>query len=158
MNYSSSNYFISGGDASARDRFYNLVAKIDRNLTDRQHLSIRYGQNDRREMRTYNGIFDKPGADGQLPLRRANWTGAVDWTGTMSTTTVLDVRVSMSRFIDLRQRTRTRTSIWLARGFALSGFAAAAAVVSAHQHQRVQALGRIRTSAARPQHLRCNLR
>ena len=100
VNYSSSNYFISGGDASARDRFYNLVAKIDRNLTDRQHLSIRYGQNDRTEMRTYNGIFDKPGADGQFSLRRANWTGAADWTGTMSTTTVLDVRVSMSRFID----------------------------------------------------------
>jgi hypothetical protein len=56
VNYSESNYFISGGDASARDRFYNLVAKIDTNLTDRQHLSVRYGQNDRTEMRTYNGI------------------------------------------------------------------------------------------------------
>jgi hypothetical protein len=100
VNYSTSNYFISGGDASARDRFYNLISKIDRNLGDRHHLFIRYGQNDRYEMRTYNGIFDKPGADGQLPLRRANWTGGLGWTSTLGGATILDVRASMSRFID----------------------------------------------------------
>jgi hypothetical protein len=100
VNYSTSNYFISGGDASARDRFYNLVTKVDRNIGDRQHLFARYGQNDRYEMRTYNGIFDKPGADGQLPLRRANWTGGIGWTATLGGATILDVRASMSRFID----------------------------------------------------------
>jgi hypothetical protein len=100
VNYSTSNYFISGGDASARDRFYNLVMKGDRNIGDRHHLFARYGQNDRYEMRTYNGIFDRPGADGQLPLRRANWTGAVGWTGTLGHATILDLRASMSRFID----------------------------------------------------------
>jgi hypothetical protein len=100
VNYSSSNYFISGGDASARDRFYNVVAKVDRNIGDRQHLFVRYGQNDRYEMRTYNGIFDKPGADGQLPLRRANWTGGIGWTATLGGSTVVDVRASLSRFID----------------------------------------------------------
>jgi hypothetical protein len=100
VNYSQSNYFISGGDASARDRFYNLVTKVDRNLGDRSHLFVRYGQNDRTEMRTYNGIFDKPGADGQLPLRRANWTGAADWTDALGPSLILDVRMSMSRYID----------------------------------------------------------
>jgi hypothetical protein len=100
VNYSTSNYFISGGDASARDRFHNLVTKVDRNVGDRQHLFVRYGQNDRYEMRTYNGIFDKPGADGQLPLRRANWTGGIGWTATLGGATILDVRASMSRFID----------------------------------------------------------
>jgi hypothetical protein len=100
VNYSTSNYFISGGDASARDRFYNLVTKIDRNLGDRHHVFLRYGQNDRTEMRTTNGIFDKPGADGQLPLRRANWTGALDWTGALTPAVLIDVRASMSRYID----------------------------------------------------------
>jgi hypothetical protein len=100
VNYSTSNYFISGGDASARDSFYNLVSKIDRNIGDRHHLFVRYGQNDRYEMRTYNGIFDKPGADGQLPLRRANWTGGIGWTATLSGSTILDVRASMARYID----------------------------------------------------------
>jgi hypothetical protein len=100
VNYSTSNYFISGGDASARDRFYNVVSKIDRNIGDRNRLFVRYGQNDRYEMRTYNGIFDKPGADGQLPLRRANWTGGLGWTATLGGATILDVRASMSRFID----------------------------------------------------------
>ncbi len=100
VNYSSSNYFISGGDGTARDQFYNLVAKIDQNINDRHHIFLRFGQNDRKELRTYNGIFDKPGADGQLPLRRANWTGAFDWTGSLTHSVLLDVRASMSRFID----------------------------------------------------------
>jgi hypothetical protein len=100
VNYSTSNYFISGGDASARDRFYNLVTKVDRNIGDRHHMFVRYGQNDRYEMRTYNGIFDKPGADGQLPLRRANWTGGLSWTAILNPSTILDVRGSLSRYID----------------------------------------------------------
>lgn len=100
VNYSTSNYFISGGDGTARDKFYNLVAKVDQNLGDRHHMFLRFGNNDRKELRTYNGIFDKPGADGQLPLRRANWTGAFDWTATLKPTLLLDVRASMSRFID----------------------------------------------------------
>ena len=100
VQYSTSNYFISGGDASARDRFYNLVTKIDRNIGDRHRVFARYGQNDRYEIRTYNGIFDKPGADGQLPLRRANWTGGIGWTATLGGATILDARASMSRYID----------------------------------------------------------
>ena len=98
--YSQSNYFISGGDGTARDKFHNIMSKVDQNLGDKNHLFVRYGTNDRQEIRTTNGIFDKPGADGQLPLRRANWTGALDWTGTLNPSTVVGLRVSMSRFID----------------------------------------------------------
>src|SRR5262249_28681879 len=100
VNYSSSNYFISGGEASARDRFYNIISKVDQNLGDRHHVFLRYGQNDRTEMRTTNGIFDKPGADGQLPLRRANWTGSLNWPASLRATLLLDFKMSMSRFID----------------------------------------------------------
>jgi hypothetical protein len=120
LNYSTSNYFISGGDASARDRFYNLVTKIDRNLGDRQHVFLRYGQNDRTEMRTYNGIFDKPGADGQLPLRRANWTGAVAWTTTLGSATVVDLRASMARFIDPSTADPNKNFDLVAAGFSPS--------------------------------------
>ena len=98
--YSTSNYFISGGDGTARDKFYNFAAKVDQNIGDKHHMFVRYAQNDRRELRSNNGIFDKPGADGQLPLRRANWTGALNWTGSLKPTMLLDVRVSLSRFID----------------------------------------------------------
>jgi hypothetical protein len=100
VNYSTSNFFISGGDGTARDQFYNVVGKVDQNISDRNHFFVRYGMNDRREIRTYNGLFDQPGADGQLPLRRANWTGAADWTAILTPALVLDVRASMSRFID----------------------------------------------------------
>ena len=98
--YSQSNYFISGGDGAARDKFHNSMTKVDQNVGDKHHVFVRYGNNDRSEIRTYNGLFDKPGADGQLPLRRANWTGALDWTGMLNPSTIIGLRTSMSRFID----------------------------------------------------------
>ncbi len=100
VDYSTSNLFISGGDATARDTFYNIVAKVDQNIGDRHHIFVRYGTNDRTEMRTSNGLFKSPGADGQLPLKRTNYAGVFDWTATVSPTVVLDVRASMARFIE----------------------------------------------------------
>src|SRR5262249_50846418 len=38
VNYSTSNLFISGGEGTARDKFYNLVAKVDQNLGKKNHL------------------------------------------------------------------------------------------------------------------------
>jgi len=46
VNYSTSNYFVSGGDATARDEFYNLVTKIDQNISSKHRMYVRYGQND----------------------------------------------------------------------------------------------------------------
>lgn len=100
VDYSRSNLFISGGAGTARDRFYNLITKIDQNIGDRNRIFVRLGRNDRTEMRTYNGLFDKPGADGQLPLYRRNWAGVVDWTSTVSPSMVLDVRASMAQFVE----------------------------------------------------------
>jgi len=117
VNYSASNYFISGGEGTARDKFYNLVAKIDQNIGEGHHLFVRFGNNDRKELRTYNGIFDKPGADGQLPLRRANWTGAFDWTGTLRPTLLIDVRASMSRFMDPSTAEANRNFDLIGAGF-----------------------------------------
>jgi hypothetical protein len=98
--YSQSNYFISGGEGTARDQFHNSMSKVDQNIGDKHHVFVRFGENDRKELRTTNGLFDKPGADGQLPLRRANWTGAIDWTGMLSPVMIVGLRTSMSRFID----------------------------------------------------------
>jgi hypothetical protein len=120
VNYSTSNFFISGGDGTARDKFYNLAAKVDQNIGARHHVFIRYGQNDRKELRTYNGIFDKPGADGQLPLRRANWTGALDWTGSLRPTMIVDVRASMSRFFDPSTSEANRNFDLVGAGFSPS--------------------------------------
>jgi hypothetical protein len=118
--YSTSNYFISGGDGTARDKFYNLVTKVDQNINDRHHVFVRYGQNDRKELRTYNGIFDKPGADGQLPLRRANWTGAFDWTGITSPALIFNLKGGLSRFIDPSTAEANRNFDLVAAGFSPS--------------------------------------
>jgi len=97
--YSRANFFVSGGQGTARDKFYNMVAKVDQSIGDKHHIFVRYGTNDRHEMRTTNGLFDQPGANGPLPLRRANYAGVVDWTGTLKPTLILNVRVSMARYL-----------------------------------------------------------
>jgi hypothetical protein len=117
VNYSTSNFFLSGGQGTARDKFYNLVAKVDQNLGSKHHVFVRFGNNDRKELRTTNGIFDKPGADGQLPLRRANWTGALDWTATLSPSLLFVLRTSMSRYIDPTTAEANRDFDLLGAGF-----------------------------------------
>src|SRR6185503_9785547 len=117
VNYASSNFFLTGGEGTARDKFYNLVAKVDQNLGARNHVFVRFGNNDRKELRTSNGIFDKPGADGQLPLRRANWTGALDWTASLSPSLLFVLRTSLSRYIDPTTAEANRDFDLLGAGF-----------------------------------------
>ena len=99
--YAQKNLFLSGGQNPARDTFYNLTIKLDQNLSDRHRFFIRYARNDRTEIRPTNGVpADKPGVDGQDPLKRLNDTGAVDWVSTLSPTTILNVRSSYSRYVE----------------------------------------------------------
>lgn len=100
MEYSQQNYFVSGGMNPATDRFYNLVFKFDQNLGLRHRIFFRHASNDRTEWRSTNGIFDRPGADGPLPLKRVNDAYVADWVGTLSPTTVLNARASFGRYIE----------------------------------------------------------
>ncbi len=98
--YSQSNYFISGGDAAAKDSFFNYVVKIDQNLGSRNRFFFRHAANDRTETRTFNGIFSQPGADGQLPLKRVNDAYVIDWVTTLTPTFLINVRSSFSRYVE----------------------------------------------------------
>ncbi|MDQ6701591.1 MAG: hypothetical protein M3Z36_15540, partial [Acidobacteriota bacterium] len=98
--YAQSNFFISGGENSARDDFFNYVVKIDQNLGDRHRFFFRHAANDRTETRTFNGIKNSPGQDGQNPLKRVNDAYVVDWIATLTPTLLFNVRSSFSRYVE----------------------------------------------------------
>lgn len=97
--YSQQNYFVSGGNAVAKDDFYNWVVKIDHNITANHRLFFRLARNDRTESRTFNGVSGF-GEDAQDPLKRINDASVIDWVGTFNPTLIANVRGSFSRYIE----------------------------------------------------------
>jgi hypothetical protein len=95
--YSSQDYTVSGlFDA---DKYYNLAMRFDINIGSKHRLFLSEASNDRTENRPVNGIVGI-GEDGQLPFQRINDRYVLDWTATLSPTTVLDVRAANNRFIE----------------------------------------------------------
>ena len=96
--YAQKNLFLSGGVNPARDSFYNFATKVDQNLSERHRFFLRYTRNDRTEIRPTNGVAaDKPGVDGQVPLKRTNDSGVMDWISTLNPNLILNVRTSFAR-------------------------------------------------------------
>ncbi len=81
------------------DAYYNMTIKFDWTIGDKNRFFMREGSNDRTEHRPVNGIVGL-GEDGQLPFQRINDTYVLDWTSTLSPTTVLDLRASNTRFVE----------------------------------------------------------
>jgi carboxypeptidase family protein len=85
-----------------RDKYYNWVAKIDHNFGTQDRMFMRYGQNNRNEIRNFNAIPSGVAQDGQLPLERINRTGVIDWVHIFGgSSAVLNVRASASRYVEL---------------------------------------------------------
>ena len=104
--YSQKNLFLSGGQNPAIDNFYNLVTKVDQNISERQRLFVRYTRNDRTETRPTNGVrADQPGVDGQVPLKRVNDSAVIDWVGNVSASLLFNVRMSFARYVEASQGT-----------------------------------------------------
>ena len=98
--YSQQNYFFSGDPAVDKDRFYNMVAKVDQQIGQRNHIYFRVVRNDRSEMGYdgQNGIVG-PGQSGSLPEKRVNTAALIDWVGVMTPRTVLNARINWSRYL-----------------------------------------------------------
>src|SRR5262249_12072478 len=97
--YAQQNYFIPGGNAVAKDNFYNWVFKVDHNITEKHRIFFRQARNDRTELRTFNGVSG-PGEDAQDPLKRINDASVLDWVGTLNPTLIVNVRSSFGRYIE----------------------------------------------------------
>ena len=98
--YGQANYFLSGGDNPARDDFYNLVVKVDQNLGSMHRFFFRHASNDRTEDRNSNGIRNRPGQDGQHPLKRINDAYALDWVSTLTPNLIFNFRSSFARYVE----------------------------------------------------------
>lgn len=90
---------LSLPEVTDHDAYYNMTIKFDWTLGDRNRFFMREGSNDRTEHRPVNGIVGL-GEDGQLPFQRINDSYVLDWTSTLSPTTVFDIRASNTRFVE----------------------------------------------------------
>lgn len=90
------NYAPSGGDAKADFSEYNN--RIDWNINDNNRFSVRYIRNN---FNSYDVEFYPGAADvnGGFPFTRANHNIVVDYTRTLSPTSVLNVRTGMQRYL-----------------------------------------------------------
>ncbi len=90
--------FTLGGQFDA-DKYYNMNIRFDWNFGDKNRVFISEASNDRTENRPTNGIIGVA-ENGQQPFQRINDRYVLDWTSTLTPSTVLDVRIANNRFIE----------------------------------------------------------
>ncbi|HYE73686.1 MAG TPA: TonB-dependent receptor, partial [Blastocatellia bacterium] len=101
------NYLLSPGIGT--DDFSSHVARVDQNFGEKQRMFFRYVYN-RRDQFGYgdNRLPEtSPGLDAQDPLVRLNHGAVVDSVTTLSEKSILNLRVSYTRFIQAAYRTRS---------------------------------------------------
>ncbi len=109
---------ITGSDAFGRfnnflqpfpgtDDFHSEVLRIDHAFGDRQRMFFRYVHNRRDQIQQGDNGRVGLGIDPQDPLVRTNNGAVIDSVTTLSPTTILNLRVSFSRFLQAAYRTRS---------------------------------------------------
>jgi len=95
--YSNSDFTL-GGQFDA-DKYYNMTMRFDWNLGNKNRVFVSEASNDRTENRPTNGIVGVA-ENGQQPFQRINDRYVIDWTSTVTPTTVVDIRIANNRFIE----------------------------------------------------------
>lgn len=98
-----------------REKFYNFVLRGDGHIGERNQMFLRYVRNKRNQFSgaDYPGL----GLDAQDPLVRANNAVALDWVSTLTSRTILNARVSYTRFVQAAFRSRSTPFDATALGF-----------------------------------------
>jgi hypothetical protein len=100
-NYAQDNFYFTGDEAIDADSFYNLAIKIDHNFNDKHRLFYRHANNDREQFgHDFDNVITGVGERGSLPHFRINYSDVVDWVSVLGPRTILNARVSFSRFIE----------------------------------------------------------
>jgi hypothetical protein len=100
-NYGQDNYFFTGKAALDADSFYNLAIKLDHNFNDKHRIFFRHASNDRTQYGYDGGTVVKGvGERGSLPHFRINDAYVIEMTSTLSARTILNWRVSYSRYTE----------------------------------------------------------
>ncbi|HEY1578128.1 MAG TPA: TonB-dependent receptor [Terracidiphilus sp.] len=86
------NYTVAGTD---EDRYRNVLAKWDQNLSAKDRFSLHYGYWERVEVRSYDG-FTGPEQEGQLPHGERSHTFTLEETHTFAPNLFFDFRANAS--------------------------------------------------------------
>ncbi len=118
----SNNLFVTN-DAFGTDDFHSWVARVDHRVSDRQSFFVRFVENRRDQFQISDAnLRTGLGVDEQGPLVRKNYGVVVDSTTTLSPTTVFNVRLGFTRFLQAAFRQRASpfdaTSIGFSPAFA----------------------------------------
>ena len=103
--YGSNDYGLSAGAnkfiGNGQDHFHNYIARIDQDFGSKDHVFFRFGTNDRHQHNLPSDGVGGVSNGGQIPLIRANYAAAADWTRTVSPTLITDLRLSESQYVEV---------------------------------------------------------
>lgn len=103
--YGASDYFLSAAAnkfiGNGEDHFHNYIARVDQDFGTKDHVFFRFGTNDRHQHNLPANGVGGIGNAGQIPLIRANYAAAADWTRTVSPTLITDLRLSESQYVEV---------------------------------------------------------
>ena len=83
-----------------KDVFWNWVTKVDHNFGANDRMFVRWGENERNELRNTSPVRSGPAQDGQLPLIRANRAVVGDWVHIFGAGTVFNLRTGYTQYLD----------------------------------------------------------
>ena len=95
--YSSNNWCDPAN--SDEDHYHNILAKVDHNINEKNHVFFRYGGYNRSENRPFNGIVGVA-ESGQQPYYRISNSAGGDWVYTITPTLIANVRATYTRLIE----------------------------------------------------------
>jgi hypothetical protein len=112
------NFYLSQGLGT--DDFHSYVARVDHRWSDNENVFVRFVEN-RRDQFAFGGNNRVGlGIDQQGPLVRKNYGAVVDSTTTLSSTSILNVRLSFTRFLQAAFRQASSPFDATTLGFAQS--------------------------------------
>jgi hypothetical protein len=89
------------------DDFHSLVTRVDHEFSQNEHIFFRYVHNRRDQIQQGGNGRVGLGIDAQDPLVRVNNGAVLDSVTTLSPTTILNLRVGFSRFLQAAYRQRS---------------------------------------------------
>lgn len=99
------NNYNTGANLSD-DHFRNWIGRVDHSIGTRERLFFRYAHNRRNQVDNGAQNFTGPGLDAQDPLIRLNDNAVVDSVTVLSPTMILNLRGSLTRYIEEARRER----------------------------------------------------
>lgn len=99
QNYSRLNYQVPAKDANQHERYKTYTTKIDHSIGN-QRFFVRHIYTNRDLLRSVNGISGGAGNDGYFPFLRNNTGAVADWVSVVNPSTVFNLRLSFSRYIE----------------------------------------------------------